>query len=1217
MRTNSTFYLKGVMIALLHFITTSVFGEIQIHNENELKAIRNDLSGSYILMNDITLTEDWIPVGDEENRFSGTIDGNHKSIYGLKFRNAARDGAGFIGIADGATIKNLSLIGAQIYGGQDVGGIVGRAYAPTYVEKCYTSGAFSGYDHIGGIIGGSRSSSSSLDYSTITDCYSTAVVVSTSWQAGGIIGTSVDIDVINTYFAGVAVCSQGRTGGIVALADGGHTNIRNSVVVAPCLKGDETNRIMGGENGKSVSLENNYSWEDTEVYRKGTLYTGGESNADGLDGEHSSETKLKSHAFYTTELVWSAATWKIEDGKYPLFLHQSYPLAADGIYVPLFPERAIPGRTFDAQAISALNRTITYQSSNNAVAAIDANGLVTFIGNGVATLTFSTQGNATYGGATVTLNLTVEGINYQLSNEEDLRNIKYDLAGTFTLANNITLTKDWVFPGTFTGALNGNGHIIYGLKFEDKNKKAVGLFNYAEGAVITQLGIEKAHFVGNEDVGAIVGEARGCIIRECYVADSYIEGRDHAGSLVGAMRSYDRVVVPGDPDNNIDEEREKTYTTISNCYSGAQIYSREFQAGGIAGIINGGVIENCYFSGLIQSMDGRAAGIVSLLDSDDDSYVKNNINLAAAVYCTESYRIGDYGERLDYAKFTNNWSKEQSYFGIDLKNSAIKTNYVTNDKDGSNLSNDSLALSSNFYITTLGWDFSNIWKFIPNAEGKMYPVLKWQQTPVVSKIHGIPTPAYLTWYPGSDENIDLRKIIATYGQALNLVITEGAQYVEKDGNLLYITESTLTQDGVTEVRIDMDNALNSIINLQNATFDIAIYVSGTVYDINSVADLLAVNEQPFSHFRLTRNIDMTGVSFNGIGSAQSPFTGIFDGNGYAIINPVVTTADENKRGLFNATNNNAVIKNLGVVNFSFSGSKNNGSGSADLGGLVGSCKKTTIDQCYITGNILGRDHVGAFVGGDCEDVAITNSFARATINSYWQAGGFFGVTSGDKIVVRNCYFAGSIATQDGWAGGIIGLIDRDGDIKISNTVSIGDVSSGGKAGYHIGGNNRPDGATVSLFLNNLYNTNAYIRTNGEEWILPAEIPNQTVAALAKTPAQLKQETTYTTLGWDFNTIWAIEEGADYPTLKNVRYISTGIPSIVHNPVNYSAYMRDNNIYVSGIEQSAEITVYNVHGQIIVQSIVDDKGKIPVSMKGFYILRITENGKTASLKVMVK
>lgn len=1221
----NTKFLKKLVIAIACIVSIPVYvfaQTVEISTEAQLRAIANDLAGDYKLVSDITLTSDWAPIGDDQNRFTGTFDGNGKTISGLKFIEKSRDGAGFIGVSEGAIIENLKLVNAYVYGGQDVGGIVGRAYAPTTVEKCYTSGVFLGYDHIGGIVGGTKSSGSAGDYNFIKDCYSTALVKSTSWQAGGIIGTTVDVELSNTYFAGVAICPSGRTGGIAALADGGTTKIEKSVSIAPYLKGDETNRVFGNFNERPVTLLNNYSWEGTQVYVKDVLYTDGESNASGVDGEHKNTATLKSASFYAATLGWTTSVWNIQDGKYPVFADQTYPLNGDAIYFDEFPERALPGTTHAANVISALGRTVSSSSSNQTVASIDANGLVSFHANGTTVLTFTTTGDDYSNGATVTYNLTVQDISYNISTEQDLINMKYDLEGTFTLMNNITLTKDWIPLGTFKGKLNGNGKIIYGLKVDDRDTRNRGLFSETEGAEITKLGLEKAYIVGNEDIGAIVGNMKGGLIDQCYVADSYIAGRDHVGSLVGAMRGYEVVVTPADPDNGIEEVRETRYAAVSNSHASAEVYSRQFQAAGVVGIICGGTIEKCYFSGIVESVKGRATGIVSLVDSNDAGEIKNNINLAVSGYCGEStFRIADWGGHAPEGNynvvFTNNWSKEHSYFGSNLNNSATQTGQKDDDRNGANLANENNARTESFYTGTLGWDFTSVWKFIPGTEGKLYPVLAWQSTPLVSKIHGIPEYPYLIWYPGSADAINLNKIIPTTGQSLNFSVTSGNNLVDLESPWLYVTESTLTQGGVASITMNADAGLSSIVTVDKTSFDVDVSLRDALSEVATVADFLNINNKLFAKIRLVNNIDLSGVDFEGFGSLSSPFTGEFDGNGYVVRNAVIKTRGENTQGFFNATDG-ATIKRLGIENISFDGLATNKGN--DIGGFAGSCKNTTIEECYVTGTVTGNDHVGGFIGGNCENVTIKNSYADVSITAGQQVGGFFGVTTG-SVTVENCYFTGDLGTTSrGWSGGIIGLIDRQGTIQISGSVSIGNISSVQVAGYHIAGNMKDDDVergTVSLFKNNLYNIDALLNTNGNQWVLPAVVTGVTEEATPILPDNLKKQATYTNIGWDFTDIWTIEEGAAYPTLKNVGKKTSGVPENAVNQNKYAAYSQNNTIYVLGVENEARVTVYSVSGQMVSQSIITNNTGIPVPTKGLYLLRITENGITSSAKVLCK
>jgi hypothetical protein len=464
------------------------------------------------------------------------------------------------------------------------------------------------------------------------------------------------------------------------------------------------------------------------------------------------------------------------------------------------------------------------------------------------------------------------------------------------------------------------------------------------------------------------------------------------------------------------------------------------------------------------------------------------------------------------------------------------------------------------------------------------------------------------------EAIELNKIISSTGESLNFNITSGAQLVDKQGDLLYVTESALTDGGWAKVGMSMDASLVSIVNSKKADFDVEVVLRDAYINVTSAQDLLNINNKLFGKFRLTQNIDMTGVDFRGIGSIDTPFTGELNGNGFSILNPVVKTNGENIKGFFNATQG-AKIQKLGISNFSFSGSSKNS--GADLGGLVGACKNTTIDQCYLTGNIVGFDHVGGFVGGQADQVTIKNSYLDATVEASSQSGGFVGATNGN-VTIENCYFAGSISTSWGWAGGLIGLIDRQGEIKISNSVSIGDAASGEKAGSLIGGNIADNGVprgTVSLFLNNLYNLDAVITTNGQEWVVPAEVPGSTVSAQPKLPSDLKKQATYTAIGWDFTNVWNIVETNSYPKLKNVQ--PTAIKDIIGNSSKYIVFNDGLNIRIKGINGNAEVSLFSMNGQKLAQTKLVNNGFITAPASGFYIVQIIENGMSTSAKVICK
>ena len=70
-----------------------------ITTAEELNSVRDDLSGTYYLMNDIDLSSygDWIPVGHSGIAFSGSFDGQGYEITGMTIGNEEYTYTGLFG----------------------------------------------------------------------------------------------------------------------------------------------------------------------------------------------------------------------------------------------------------------------------------------------------------------------------------------------------------------------------------------------------------------------------------------------------------------------------------------------------------------------------------------------------------------------------------------------------------------------------------------------------------------------------------------------------------------------------------------------------------------------------------------------------------------------------------------------------------------------------------------------------------------------------------------------------------------------------------------------------------------------------------------------------------------------------------------------------------------------------------------------------------------
>lgn len=177
----------------------------QIATAEQLDAIRNNLSASYILLNDIDLSSygNWVPIGDSSSSgFTGTLDGNGHSIQNMTITSSGLDYSAFIGSALNATVKNLSLenVDIEVSDTHCVAGIIGSAVDNCIIESCSVSGNIRVTTArvellIGGIAGKIVRTSSSSDPQISNSVNRAAITVdgpnfTTLLSCGGIAGYS-------------------------------------------------------------------------------------------------------------------------------------------------------------------------------------------------------------------------------------------------------------------------------------------------------------------------------------------------------------------------------------------------------------------------------------------------------------------------------------------------------------------------------------------------------------------------------------------------------------------------------------------------------------------------------------------------------------------------------------------------------------------------------------------------------------------------------------------------------------------------------------------------------------------------------------------------------------------------------------------------------------------------------------------------------------------
>ncbi|MNT62364.1 hypothetical protein D3C72_2000790 [compost metagenome] len=85
-----------------------------------------------------------------------------------------------------------------------------------------------------------------------------------------------------------------------------------------------------------------------------------------------------------------------------------------------------------------------------------------------------------------------------------------------------------------------------------------------------------------------------------------------------------------------------------------------------------------------------------------------------------------------------------------------------------------------------------------------------------------------------------------------------------------------------------------------------------------------INLKLSAYYKLGKDIDLSGITWQTIGSEENPFTGELNGNGKKIKNLSITKS-ENNVGLFGYSNGN--LKNINLENVNVTGKDN-------VGGIV-------------------------------------------------------------------------------------------------------------------------------------------------------------------------------------------------------------------------------------------------------------------------------------------
>jgi hypothetical protein len=321
---------------------------------------------------------------------------------------------------------------------------------------------------------------------------------------------------------------------------------------------------------------------------------------------------------------------------------------------------------------------------------------------------------------------------------------------------------------------------------------------------------------------------------------------------------------------------------------------------------------------------------------------------------------------------------------------------------------------------------------------------------------------------------------------------------------------------------------------------------------------------------LANDLDLSGISPGMIGYPIA-FDGVFDGG-----NHVITNLRDTDHGLFNigpdgivrnirledveivssggytgavAASNQGLIRNCCVSGTVVAGA----AGVNYTGGICGSNAGGTIEECYWSGDVVGRYDVGGIVGyngwheirpGQWSSGTVRDCAASGSVKGSSSIGGLVGCNYAE---ITMCYSIANVKGGD-IVGGLVGsLYGNDWAGKVLDCYAAGDPNGLSKVGGLIGemsfnfqyGSNPPVARSYSTGrVSGTADAGGLIGYNGygaiSDCFWDVEMSGQASSSngggIGKTSEQMEDPSTFTDAGWDFTKpVWMIS-GVDYPRL---------------------------------------------------------------------------------------
>jgi hypothetical protein len=305
---------------------------LEIRTWYDLDAVRGNLTGSYVLMNDLDSTtsgyeelaspranagKGWQPIGTDADPFIGSFDGQGYEVHDLFINGLGEEYVGLFGIVDeGGQAEDITLVNATLTGYRFVGGLAGANVGA--VRDCYSSSNVTGFQEVGGLVGYNGGNvSNSYSGGNVTGATAASGVggligenqgtVSNSYSSGNVTGemgvrwvgglTGVNGGTVRDSYSNGNVIGWERVGGLVGENDGG--TLSNCYSTGSVTGIVDVGGLVGFNEG---TVSNCYSSGNVTGYAN----VGG--NVGGLVGSNYGSEAIVSNSFWDTQTSGQATS---------------------------------------------------------------------------------------------------------------------------------------------------------------------------------------------------------------------------------------------------------------------------------------------------------------------------------------------------------------------------------------------------------------------------------------------------------------------------------------------------------------------------------------------------------------------------------------------------------------------------------------------------------------------------------------------------------------------------------------------------------------------------------------------------------------------------------------------------------------------------------------------------------------------------------------------